>query len=89
MFVILSQLIKPAHFTSFVGCFFSVDFLMKMLGSLIISSRSKSTLILTFIIQFILNLKIHRTSLLYTPLTVDANPDEKECITASKLIKES
>jgi hypothetical protein len=85
----IAQLIKPSPFNSLWGVSFSVDFLMKMLGSLIISSFPKSTLILTFMIKFIINLRIYRTTLLSTPLTIDANPDEKECITAAKLIKES
>jgi hypothetical protein len=89
VFVILAQLIKPFLFNSMWGVSFAVDFLMKMLGSLIISSLPKSTRILTFIIKILINLQIYRTSLLCIPLTIDANPDEKGCITASKLIKKS
>ncbi len=47
----------------------------------------KSTLILTFIIKLIINIQTYRTTLPYTPLTIDANPGRKGCLTASKLIK--
>ncbi len=45
----------------------------------------KSTRILTFINKVIINLLIYRTNL----LSANANPDEKGCLPASKVIKES
>ncbi len=87
MFVIVSQLVKKSPFTALWGGSVSVDFIFKikiMSGSMEnfqhLFFSIKKTLILTFIE---INLQIYSAH----PLTTDANPDEKGCLTASKFRK--
>jgi hypothetical protein len=80
---------RSFHFI--VVCFFFGGFSYENVRITYHFFSSKKYLILTFKIKFIINLQIYTTSLLCTPLTILTRilHDEKGCITASKLIKES
>jgi hypothetical protein len=92
LFGIVSQLINISPFTSLWGGSVSVDFVfMIKLPSIkgkkahhFISSY-KSILILTFIINLIINFYIFTELhyvIVHSPHTTDANPDGKGCLTA-------
>jgi hypothetical protein len=79
LFVIASQLIKPSPFTSLWDGSVSVDFVFMIMPESKENNQKYS--------DFNNYINIYNQST--TPYYTDANPDEKRCLTASKLIKES
>jgi hypothetical protein len=87
VFVTLSQLIKPAPFTfCFFFCGFSYEN-VRITYHFFSSKKYSHSNIHNKIFNQSTNL--HNFTTVHTPYYIDANPDEKGCITASKLIKES